>query len=95
MDKLTPIDLMTQGYRDPVSDSLAAIRVRRKQAEAAARFQVRPDYERALAWRDSGDPRWDKLGPSTHIALAHYEFERNAAGYTSEGDDHGDNDEAA
>ncbi len=70
MTKPTPLETLTRGHRHPASDSPAAIRVRRKHAESAARFCPDPRMERMLELRDAADPRFDQALPATFDTTA-------------------------
>ncbi len=65
-------------YDNP-RETLADVKARRKEQEAAQRFEEVPAFERFLKWRDQDDPRWDALDTSTRMQIAYYATDRAAA----------------
>lgn len=85
MGKITPIDRMTQGYaggRAPDD---------RRRRKIAAVFRADPKAERVLELKRRDPAAYARLDNVTRTGAAMYEQAKRIV----EGDDHGNNDEAA
>ncbi len=51
----------------------------RRARRIAADFRPNEQYERLLAWRDEGSPRWADVSRTTQIACGLYEDQRRVA----------------
>ncbi len=84
-EKPIPIETMTQGYAASTRDLDAA-----RKAKIAREFRPSPRVEQLLVLRDRDPAAFARMGTTVQISVGHYELGRTAAGYTPEGDDHGD-----
>ena len=69
---------ISKGYGQLNPLSPASQKEARKQREAAARYRENPALELALKWRDSGDPRFDKLPAQTQVVAGYYANDKAA-----------------
>jgi hypothetical protein len=51
---------------------------RRKLEAAASRFRTNEEYELLLKWEKAGDPRIEKLDPTTRMSLGFYRRDKDA-----------------